>query len=175
MALPPRARWWLLGIALVLTLVAARLVGREDEGPPPAAPEARAPGAATERSGERANEPAALELDRLAARKSVATGADPFRAQSWQSMAEAEARRNAPPPPPPPKPQAPPLPFTYMGKLIDEGRIVLFLTHGDHNLIVRQGDTIDGTWRVDAVTEQRLSLTYLPLKQKQVLDFGDAQ
>jgi len=54
-----------------------------------------------------------------------------------------------------------------MGKLIEDGRIVVFLTQGDRNLIVRLGDTIDGTYRVDAVTEQHLSLTYLPLKQKQ--------
>jgi hypothetical protein len=170
MALPPRARWWVLGIALLLTLVAARLVGREDEGPP-AAPAARVPSAAPDRPVE----PPALDLERLAARKSGAPSGDPFRAQSWQSLAEAEARRNAPPPPPPPKPQAPPLPFTYMGKLIDDGRIVVFLTQGDRNHIVRQGDTIDGTWRVDAVTEERLSLTYLPLKQKQELAFGGTQ
>jgi hypothetical protein len=166
MALPPRARWWFLGIALVLSLLAARLVGREGEGPlPPAARPAEASSA----------EVPALDLDRLAARKRGEPAGDPFRAQSWQSLAEAEARRNAPPPPPPPRPQAPPLPFTYMGKLIDDGRIVVFLTQGDRNHIVRQGDTIDGTWRVDAVTEQHLSLTYLPLKQKQELAFGGAQ
>ena len=169
MALPPRTRWWFLGIALVLTLVAARLVGREDEGPPPSASAERAP---VERAPA---EPATLDLDRLAARRSEAPAADPFRAFSWQSAAQEEARKNAPPPPPPPPPQAPPLPFTYMGKLIEEGRIAVFLTHGDRNLIVRQGDTIDGTYRVDAVTEEHLSLTYLPLKQKQDLAFGGAQ
>ena len=174
MAMPSRARWLLLGIALALTLVAARLVGREDEGPPPAAPEARAaraPGTASERP----SEPVAIDLDRLAARKGVAPASDPFRALTWQSVAQEEARKNAPPPPPPPPPQAPPLPFTYMGKLIEDGRIVVFLTQGDRNHIVRQGDTIDGTYRVDAVTEQRLALTYLPLKQKQELAFGGAQ
>ena len=174
MAMPSRARWLLLGIALALTLVAARLVGREDEGPPPATPEARAaraPGTASERPSERVE----IELDRLAARKGVAPASDPFRALTWQSVAQEEARKNAPPPPPPPPPQAPPLPFTYMGKLIEDGRIVVFLTQGDRNHIVRQGDTIDGTYRVDAVTEQRLALTYLPLKQKQELAFGGAQ
>jgi hypothetical protein len=171
MALPPSARWWFLGIALVLTLVAARLVGREDEGPPPAAPAARAPAPAADRS----IEAPAVDLDRLAARKGVGPAGDPFRAQSWQSMAQEEARKNAPPPPPPSRPQAPPLPFKYMGKLIEEGRIVVFLTQGDRNYIVRQGDTIDGAYRVDAVTDEGLSLTYLPLKQKQELAFGGAQ
>jgi hypothetical protein len=173
MAMPSRARSLVLGIALALTLVAARLVGREEEAPP-AAPEvraARAPGAGGERSIERIE----IDLDRLAARKGGAPGADPFRALSWQSVAQEEARKNAPPPPPPPPPQAPPLPFTYMGKLIEEGRIVVFLTQGERNHIVRQGDTIDGTYRVDAVTERHLSLTYLPLKQKQELAFGGVQ
>lgn len=171
MAMPPRTRWLLLGIALALTLVAARLVGREDEGPPPAAPAPRTLGTASERPSDRVE----IDLDRLAARKGVAPASDPFRALTWQSVAQEEARKNAPPPPPPPPPQAPPLPFTYMGKLIEEGRIVVFLTQGDRNHIVRQGDTIDGTYRVDAVTEQRLALTYLPLKQKQELALGGAQ
>jgi hypothetical protein len=176
MAMPSRARWLVLGIALALTLVAARLVGREYDGPPPAAPEARvtsAPGTASERPGETF----AIDLDRLAARKSGEPASDPFRALSWQAVTQEEARKNAPPPPPPPPPppQAPPLPFAYMGKLIEDGRIVVFLTQGDRNHIVRLGDTIDGTYRVDAVTEQHLSLTYLPLKQKQELAFGGAQ
>ncbi|HSD44484.1 MAG TPA: hypothetical protein VLD36_21800 [Burkholderiales bacterium] len=169
MAMRPRARWLLLGVALVLTLVGARLVGREDEGLPPAATPARAT------AGDRVDERLELDLDRLAGRKGGAPAGDPFRAFSWQSVVEAEARKNAPPPPPPRPPQAPPLPFTYMGKLIEEGRIVVFLTQGDRNYIVRQGDTIDGTYRVDAVTEESLSLTYLPLKQKQQFDLGGAQ
>lgn len=171
MAMPSRARWLVLGIALAL--VAARLVGREEEAPP-AAPEvraARAPATASDRG----SDPVSIDLDRLAARKGGEPASDPFRALSWQSVAQEEARKNAPPPSPPPPPRAPPLPFTYMGKLIEDGRIVVFLTQGDRNHIVRQGDTIDGTYRVDAVTEQHLSLTYLPLKQKQELAFGGAQ
>jgi hypothetical protein len=170
MAMTPRTRWLILAIALGLTLMAARLVGREDDRPPQAAPSAR-----TAEPAAAARAPGQLDLDRLAARKSGAPAGDPFRALSWQSVAQEEARKNAPPPPPPPRPQAPPLPFVYMGKLIDEGRIVVFLTQGDRNYIVRQGDTIDGTYRVDGVTDQKLSLTYLPLKQKQELAFGDAQ
>jgi len=174
MAMPSRARWLLLGIALAITLVAARLVGGEDEGPPPAAPEARASRAPATAS-DRGSDPASVDLDRLAARKGGEPASDPFRALSWQAVTQEEARKNAPPPPPPPPPQAPPLPFAYMGKLIEDGRIVVFLTQGDRNLIVRLGDTIDGTYRVDAVTEQHLSLTYLPLKQKQDFAFGGAQ
>jgi hypothetical protein len=169
MAMRPRARWLLLGIALALALVAARLVGREDEGLPPPSAATRAPVA------DRADERLELDLDRLAGRKGEAPAGDPFRALSWRSVAEAEARRNAPPPPRPPPPQAPPLPFSYMGKLIEDGRIVVFLTQGDRNHIVRQGDTIDGVYRVDAVTESSLFLTYLPLKKKQELALGVAQ
>jgi hypothetical protein len=171
MAMPSRARWLLLGIALALTLVAARLVGREDEGPPTAMPATRAHGTANEVPKERLE----LDLVRLAARQGGAPAGDPFHTLSWESVAQEEARKSAPPLSPPPAPKAPPLPFTYMGKLIEDGRIVVFLTQGDRNLIVRLGDTIDGTYRVDAVTEQHLSLTYLPLKQKQDFAFGGAQ
>ncbi|HSD54080.1 MAG TPA: hypothetical protein VLC47_07930 [Burkholderiales bacterium] len=165
-----RTRWLILAIALGLALVAARLVGREDDSPPPAVTPAR-----TAEQASAARAPEHLDLDRLAARKGGAPAGDPFRALSWQTVAQEEARKNAPPPPPPPRPKAPPLPFVYMGKLIEDGRVAVFLTQGDRNHIVRQGDTIDGTYRVDAVTEQSLSLTYLPLKQKQELAFGGAQ
>jgi hypothetical protein len=169
MAMPRRGRWGVLGVALALTLVAARLVGREDDGPPPAVTETRARAAA----GDRPTERLAVDLDRLAARRGGAPAGDPFRALSWQAVAETEVRKQPPPQPPPP--QAPPLPFTYMGKLIDDGRIVVFLTQGEDNYVVRPGDTIDRTYRVDAVTEESVSLTYLPLGQKQQLVFGGAQ
>jgi len=62
----------------------------------------------------------------------------------------------------------PPLPFAYLGKLIEDGKLAVFLSRGGESLSVAQGDTI-GEYRVDAVSETEITFTYLPLKAKQKL------
>lgn len=75
----------------------------------------------------------------------------------------------------PPKPTAPPLPFTYMGKVLENGGTRLFLVQGDRIHIVKAGDTIDSTYRMDKVENGVLTLTYLPLNIQQTLNIGEAQ
>jgi hypothetical protein len=82
----------------------------------------------------------------------------------------------APPPPkpvPPPPPSAPPLPFSYMGKLIEEERTTVFLSRQDRNFVVHAGDTIESTYRVDEINAGFMTLTYLPLDTKQILQIGE--
>lgn len=170
----PAIRWLLYGVALVLTLVWVRLVeqpgsraavanARADPRPPPvnAAP---TPGAAAA---------PVLQLELLASRTRREPDTDPFNARAWESLAADEARRNAPPPPPPLPPQAPPLPFTFMGKLTDADQVTVFLTNGNRNWVVRAGDTIDGAYRVDAIADDRITLTYLALQIPQELSIGE--
>jgi hypothetical protein len=75
-------------------------------------------------------------------------------------------------PPPPPPPQAPPLPFSYMGKLAEGNTTTVFLTTGDRNLVVRPGDVIDNNYRLEEVTDTTVVLTYLPLTVKQTIPIG---
>jgi hypothetical protein len=172
MAAGVRVRWLVLGSALALTLAAARLVGGADRAPPE---RAEAPADRPARAAAATDEPVAeLALDKLGARSAAPPAADPFRPISWQALAQAEARRHAPPPAPR-RPEAPPLPFAYMGKLVEDGRTTVFLVHGERNLIVRTGDTIDGTYRVDRIGEDDMTLTYLPLQQRQELALGGTQ
>lgn len=116
----------------------------------------------------------AIDLARLEKRQLPMSGKDLFPAVSWTAKAQEEAQRNAPPPPPPPKvkPQAPPLPFTFMGRMIDGGQQIVFLVNGDRNLVVREGETFAGSYRVDKIDDQAVTLTYLPLRQKQRLAFA---
>lgn len=85
-----------------------------------------------------------------------------------------------PPPPPPPKPAppppptAPPLPFTYLGKKIEDGVWEVYLSQGEQTLIARAQSTIDGIYRVESIQPPTLSLTYLPLNQTQTLTIGEA-
>ena len=82
-----------------------------------------------------------------------------------------------PPPPPapapaPPPPSAPPLPFTFIGKSLQDGVWQVYLARGDRTYLVRDKEVIDGTYRVDAIKPPVLTLTYLPLDKVQQLNIG---
>ncbi|MES2948835.1 MAG: hypothetical protein V4858_09885 [Pseudomonadota bacterium] len=91
-----------------------------------------------------------------------------------------------PPPPPPPLPEpvpqpapppmAPPLPFVVIGAIrgqgIAQGKPVVFLNNGGVSLVVSQGDDIQGTYKVEAITANTIEFTYLPLGQRQSLSLA---
>lgn len=121
------------------------------------------------------------------------------RVQAWQARrAEVEALPPArvmtsaapsawsaamPPPPPPPKqdrpaevvPMAPPFPHQWVGRFDDEAspgskplrRAVI--SGSVSTWVVREGDVIEGQWRVDQIQERLVRLTYLPLQQSQTV------
>ncbi len=74
------------------------------------------------------------------------------------------------------QPTAPPLPYIYLGKKIEDGVCEVYLGRGEQSLIVREKTVIDGTWRVDKITFQpptmTMTITYLPLNQAQLLNIG---
>ena len=74
--------------------------------------------------------------------------------------------------PPPRRPAAPPLPFRFIGKLDDSQQMLVFLQRGEDVHVVRVGDVIDGTYRVEGVTDDRMTLVYLPLQVSQSLNVG---
>lgn len=76
------------------------------------------------------------------------------------------------PAPPPPPPSAPPLPFTFIGKSLQDGVWEIYLARGDRTHLVRENTVIDGMYRVDAIRPPVLTLTYLPLNQVQQLNIG---
>jgi hypothetical protein len=172
--LGPRSRWSVYGIALVATLIAMRWADGQDETVArPAreqAAQAAAPRAATPRG---ADAVPPLDLSGLNARTPNRSDRDLFPAIDWSQVARAEELRRNPPsrPAPPPPPQAPPAPFKYMGKMIEDGRTTLFLVQGERNLVVREGETLQGTWRVDRIADDAMTLTYLPLGKAQVVPF----
>lgn len=77
-----------------------------------------------------------------------------------------------PPAPPPPPPSAPPLPFIFIGKSLQDGVWEIYLARGDRTHLVRENTVIDGMYRVDAIKPPVLTLTYLPLNQVQQLNIG---
>ena len=66
------------------------------------------------------------------------------------------------------------MPFTFLGIYQDSPRLVIILSRGDRVYTVSEGDVIDGTYRVDQVTDSAVELMYLPLKIKQTLSMAAA-
>lgn len=95
-----------------------------------------------------------------------------FASQSWTPPAPPPPAPTKPLPPPPPV--APPLPFTFLGKKNEAGRWEVFLARGDQTLIVHEQSVIEGIYQIDAIEPPTLTVTYLPLKQKQILTIGGA-
>ena len=117
-----------------------------------------------------------LELpvpDRTTARTAAsdATGTESTPATPVDLLA---ARSWIVPPPPPPvvAPKAPPLPFTLVGRLIDNDQQVVFLANQDRNYIAREGVKLDNNYLVERIEVGRMILIYLPLDERQFLNLG---
>jgi hypothetical protein len=165
---------WLTGIAALIAAYVA-FGPKDSDSVEPARATAAAPAHAP-RAATTLTAPVARSLLALAHRVVDPTAAGAlFATHSWYV---------APPPPPPapevkpeppPKPVAPPLPFTYMGSYAPNGaKPVFFLTQGDRVYDVHIGDTLDGTYSVDAFNNGALVFTYKPLNQQQQLTTGGA-
>jgi hypothetical protein len=172
-----KLRGWLLALALAATVAAAGWVGNREQSGVVVAPAARngAPAERAEPQQQRrdAANPGAtgstIEMEKLSQRPVARTFGEMFHARSWQ-----------PPPPPvsaraPERPSAPPLPFRFFGRLVDNGTTVVFLNRQDDIYAVKAGDTIGGAYRVEEINGSEVVLTYLPLRQRQTLQIGTLQ
>lgn len=68
--------------------------------------------------------------------------------------------------------QAPPLPFRFIGRYVEDGQTKIFLQNLDQDIAIKMGDTIQQIYRVESVSESAVTFIYLPLGQKQTLDLG---
>jgi hypothetical protein len=69
----------------------------------------------------------------------------------------------------PAAPVAPPLPFRYLGKAVEDGTVTVFVAQGEEHYRARAGEKIGRDYRVDRVTEKAVAFTYLPLRARQSL------
>lgn len=188
---PPR-RWWLW---TALLLVCGWLAVFGDKSPSgaslpaqpatqTAAPSATPPAAVATASAEPARAPAAAPS--APAREAVlaltprntlmppppgtrpSAGRDLFVAHSWAPVVKPVV-------PAPVAPTAPPLPYTYLGKKLENGEWEVYLARGERTLVARQGARLDAEYQVDGVAPPVLTLTYLPLGMTQTLPIGDTR
>jgi hypothetical protein len=146
----------------VLALIASVVAGRERPADAPVEPASRVPARIEAREPD-------LDLAGLArpADPGDKPAVDPFARRSFAP--HVEAARAAPG-----TPTAPALPFRYLGKMIEDGELQVFLARGDESYTLREGQKkgqkVDEHYRVDKVTQNRITFTYLPLKIQQTLE-----
>ncbi len=69
--------------------------------------------------------------------------------------------------------RAPPLPFVFQGKLLDDSGVVAFVNQGSRTLLLRKGDVLPN-YRIEDINPSRMTVLYLPLQEMQTLTFGSA-
>jgi len=150
-------------VAIVVALAAAAGVVRGREKPAIEVIESKSPRI------EKAAAAVDIDLDKLNRRGASAPQNDPFAPRSF-----APAVQHAQAPGMPAGPGAPPLPFKYFGKLIENGKLEVFVMRGDDVLSIAAGQKIDNDYRVDRITDSAIRFTYLPLKTPQTMDLPEA-
>tara|TARA_R110002073_G_scaffold71694_6_gene175798 strand:- start:150 stop:743 length:594 start_codon:yes stop_codon:yes gene_type:complete len=182
-----KKRKLLLGGALIATLIAVVLV--EEEEPVVESVQTVQPTNSLSEKGRRGelgkvrveeNSSEYLDVTKLGQRKFSAQAGELFNSITWVAkkprinmqqqaafLANQTAKRSAPPPTPPP------LEFKYIGKVIEGNKTRVFLSQYDQFHVVKLGGRIDNQYRVDAVDDEAITLTYLPLNAKQTLNINN--
>jgi hypothetical protein len=172
-----------MGAALLVAAGLAAFGDRSPQGEVAEAVErplsARAVAARTANSASSAASKPVPPIARLVPREAlIGGGKDSFNAAEGAEGALFGRQDWTPPPPPPPPPAAPPpptappLPFTVIGKSLEDGKWEVYLASGERTHIAHEGAVLDGAWRIERIAPPLMTLTYLPLNQVQQLNIG---
>ncbi len=72
-------------------------------------------------------------------------------------------------------PQPPALPYKFVGQMDDGGRLVLYLGRGEQVFLGRLGETIEGEYKIVAITPNQITFEYLPAGTTQILSIPASQ
>lgn len=70
-------------------------------------------------------------------------------------------------------PEVPTSPYLYAGKLLDDGKMIVFLTDGRKKYAVKTGDIIEDTWKVKLINPPEMTLQYLPSNTQVSVQIGE--
>ncbi|MDE3011707.1 MAG: hypothetical protein KGI67_12550 [Pseudomonadota bacterium] len=167
-------RQWSLGGLLVATLAAVAWVTSGDDPEPGKVAPAGAKAAASRhaRTDQSESVVGAVEPQRLIRVVGERQVGDPFGATSFQPPPPAPPKPAitvaTPPPLAPvaaPAPSAPPFPWTFMGRMIEDPQSpAVFLSRGDRLTVAHLGETLESSWKVVGMDARGLRVEYLPLK-----------
>jgi hypothetical protein len=59
------------------------------------------------------------------------------------------------------------MPYRVAGKVVREGAAQIVLAKGDRLFTVREGDTLEDGYRVEAIASDRVTLLYVPLDARE--------
>lgn len=181
MDLSEKKRKLLLGGALIATLIAVILVDEEpeEEGVNTAMVEPmQSAKSGNDRAKAQEKNTEYLDISKLGQRTFDPSAGKLFASTNWtpkkpalsleEQAAKAEEQR-AKAAAPPPAPTAPPLQFKYAGKAISDNQTWVFLSRSGENHIAKIGGKVTDQYRLDAINDTAITLTYLPLNIKQTL------
>jgi hypothetical protein len=151
--IPKRA----LLVVVALAAVAGVVTGREKP----------APEVVQERIAPAPKADFSIDLAKLERIEAGLPAGDPFAPRSFGAQESPQAAAPA-------RPEVPPLPFQYVGKVIEDGKQEVYVLRGDELLAIARGQKIGNDYRVDKITGKSITFTYLPLKTRQTLDLPAA-
>jgi len=93
---------------------------------------------------------------------------DPFSAHSWLPPAKPATAAAGPPP----APVAPPLPFRFAGQFYRDTGAEVYLAKGEDIFPVKEGDTLEGQYKIESVTSSEVRFLHLPSGTSQVMQFS---
>ena len=96
------------------------------------------------------------------------SNAAPVRPAPKHKPAPAEAAA------PPPAPVAPPMPYRVAGQVVHDGPPRVVLAREDRVFFVREGDVLEGGYRVESIKSDAVTLVYTPLDERQTLAVASA-
>ena len=102
----------------------------------------------------------------IVSRSYVPVNQNMFSLQTWAPPV-AKSKKQAQPVVPPPV--APPIPFSYLGKIEEDGKAEYFVMQQNKLFNLKIGQQVQGQWRLDSEDAQYLNWTFLPLKLTQIL------
>jgi len=151
------SRWAMLAIAGAGAAASAYVV---DSDRPSVTPASSVAPARAERPAASVHALADLERAPLSARM----GADPF--GNWIARPQAApAAVEASPPPPPPA-----FPYKYAGTVRHANGVTeAFLVRGGELVPIKAGALLDGGWRIEALTDERIEVTFVPASERRSL------
>jgi hypothetical protein len=180
------SRSWLIWTALTGTLIAAKFAPDTPSAATIAAPVAKAAPVATQnrkgantvtdpwKAANTVSDPD--EVLELHPRDDDPRPGTTFASMTWGSPQPARAAAAPPvePQPAPAPPAAPPLPFRILGRFEQQGKRSVFMQYNEQTVVASAGLVINDLYRVEEVTDASVTLIYLPLGERQVLNVASA-
>jgi len=163
-------RWVILGGALLATVVASVWPGGQDEPMIEVVPPVAQRDTARLMDKTAAGQAELPPLSALRERQRASTDVqDLFGIKTWSAPPAPQQPRT---PPPPVAPVAPPFPYAVAGSVVDPNGLMIVFTQEQRSFVLRVGEVLEQTYRVESIDPQSVTLTFLPLGLTQRVPIG---